>query len=406
MGRCCTAHALTLSYPFCCVWLSPVQVYVLGSQTYVTARPSLGETVLEPNHAVQQLPRISCVSVFSKQQQHKHNMQKPQVAPVAVSAPAPSAAAAGASVGQHGAHQATAQQRAAQHTRLQQQQQQAKQQQQPSAASAAVAAESVWQPPSSIVAPPAWLTSALAATLRQELGMQLFNFDLIVPEQQPVFDGPQQQQQPQGDDPDAAPALCYVVDINFFPGVDKIPDFEQRFVNFLLAAAEGGPNGPDCAVQRYQQQVQQQAAAAAAAAQEAAVAGQQAAGLRSPTQPGDANSGGSDGGSGSGSCPPQHRSSIGGAEGYTTDSGARCSSFSSSGGCGASSAGGCSRRLQHSLSADKATAGAAAAAAGASGQHGRRLSGAGSGSSRQWGDLSGCVLGSSPPPQLQVAGCS
>jgi hypothetical protein len=53
--------------------------------------------------------------------------------------------------------------------------------------------------------------------------MQLFNFDLIVPEQQA------EQQQQQGD----APPLCYVVDINYFPGVDKIVDFERRFVKLL-----------------------------------------------------------------------------------------------------------------------------------------------------------------------------
>jgi inositol-1,3,4-trisphosphate 5/6-kinase/inositol-tetrakisphosphate 1-kinase len=55
--------------------------------------------------------------------------------------------------------------------------------------------------------------------------MQLFNFDLLVPEQQ--AEGQQGQQQ--GD----APPLCYVVDINYFPGVDKIVDFERRFVKLL-----------------------------------------------------------------------------------------------------------------------------------------------------------------------------
>jgi len=46
------------------------QVYVLGRATVVTARPSL-ERVLEADQAVQQLPRISCVSVFSKQLQQQ-----------------------------------------------------------------------------------------------------------------------------------------------------------------------------------------------------------------------------------------------------------------------------------------------------------------------------------------------
>lgn len=67
--------------------------------------------------------------------------------------------------------------------------------------------------------PPKWLTSALAKTLRERLGLQLFNFDLICPERQEVH----------GD------TLYYVVDINYFPGVDKIPGFETVFVNFLLS---------------------------------------------------------------------------------------------------------------------------------------------------------------------------
>lgn len=260
------------------------------------------------------------------------------------------------------------------------------------------------------MAPPAWLTSALAATLRQELGMQLFNFDLIVPEQQPVpvFDGsPRQQQQLVAADsgPDAAPALCYVVDINFFPGVDKIPQFEQRFVDFLLSAAEGGPDGPDCAMQRYQQQLQveqQQQQVTAAAAQGQAAAEQSSRGgsggllLRSrPSSSG--------GGCGGGSARGDYISK-------EAVQGRR--SRSSSGGCGGSRAG-CGRRLQHSLSAERAPAGPAP---GGGMQHGRRPSGGGgSGSAAhssgpdvaglpaQWADRG--VLGSSPP-QLQVAGCS
>lgn len=71
--------------------------------------------------------------------------------------------------------------------------------------------------------PPGWVTDALAASLRKRLGLQLFNFDMICPEQQP--------QQQQG--------LYYVVDINYFPGVDKLPGFEAMFVDFLISACEG-----------------------------------------------------------------------------------------------------------------------------------------------------------------------
>lgn len=67
--------------------------------------------------------------------------------------------------------------------------------------------------------------------------MQLFNFDLIIPEQQLEGEGQaDEQQQEPGEQ--AAPPLCYVVDINYFPGVDKIVDFEQRFVALLW---EGEP---------------------------------------------------------------------------------------------------------------------------------------------------------------------
>ncbi|KAF6252338.1 hypothetical protein COO60DRAFT_540504 [Scenedesmus sp. NREL 46B-D3] len=187
----------------CCCWCC--QVYVLGSQTVVTARPSLGEAVLEAEQGVQQLPRISCVSVFGKQMQQQRQREQQQQAQSL-------GAAAGACCHQereHGSRECCSSQR--------------QQQQQPASSGAqglaAVAAS--WRPPESAMCPPEWVTSGLAATLRRELGMQLFNFDLLVPEQQA--------EQQQGD----APPLCYVVDINYFPGVDKIVDFELRFVKLL-----------------------------------------------------------------------------------------------------------------------------------------------------------------------------
>lgn len=35
--------------------------------------------------------------------------------------------------------------------------------------------------------------------------------------------------------------LYYVIDINYFPGVDKIPNFEAVFVDFLRSACSGEP---------------------------------------------------------------------------------------------------------------------------------------------------------------------
>lgn len=372
---------------------------MLGEQTYCTARPSLGETVLEPAHAVQQLPRISCVSVFSKQQQHQHRMQQPQLPQ---DAPSPAAATGRCEAKQQegGAHPSSTDlaplgDNASQQQQHSMSQEQPQQRQQPSAALAAVSAASVWRPPSSIVAPPAWLTSALAATLRQELGMQLFNFDLIVPEQQPIYDSPQGQQHHEIDDSsssaDAAPALCYVVDINFFPGVDKIPDFERKFVTFLLAAAASGASGASST-----------RTSAAKAAKQHAVAQQALMGPAPAAKQASEGSSLQAAGSGSGNC--RHTASSGG-NGSNGDNGiGRRSSSSSGGGCGGSS-----RRLQHSLSADPAAG--AGGVAGGSGVGSRRLSGTGGssggsrhGSSGQWGDRG--VIGSSPPPQLQVAGCS
>ena len=84
------------------------------------------------------------------------------------------------------------------------------------AAAALAAANSVPSPMADL--PPKWFTDRLAAELRRRLGMNLFNFDLLRPEEQPLL---------------SSEVLYYVIDINYFPGVDKIHMFEERFVNFL-----------------------------------------------------------------------------------------------------------------------------------------------------------------------------
>lgn len=71
--------------------------------------------------------------------------------------------------------------------------------------------------------PPAWLTQGLSRALRTRLGLQLFNYDMICP----------------ADQSQEGECLFLVIDINYFPGVDKIPDFESLFVDFLLAACKG-----------------------------------------------------------------------------------------------------------------------------------------------------------------------
>lgn len=84
--------------------------------------------------------------------------------------------------------------------------------------------------------PPGWMTDGLAAVLRKRLGMQLFNFDLICPDGNCSGPGPV----PCGAEQESR---YYIIDINYFPGVDKIPGFEQIFVDFLAAACAAKRNG-------------------------------------------------------------------------------------------------------------------------------------------------------------------
>ena len=127
-----------------------LQVYVLGSRTVVTKRPSLGSKHMDAaaqRSGVMHLPRISCKA------------------------------------GPPASCQAASQ----------------------LAASVSLDMDEFCE------APPEWLTHTLADVLRQRLGLQLFNFDLICPEEQRL----------------PYECLYYVIDINYFPGVDKIPNFEQ-----------------------------------------------------------------------------------------------------------------------------------------------------------------------------------
>ncbi|XP_031478687.1 inositol-tetrakisphosphate 1-kinase 3-like isoform X2 [Nymphaea colorata] len=67
--------------------------------------------------------------------------------------------------------------------------------------------------------PPFPLIEKLAGELRQRLGLLLFNIDII-------------REHGSGDN-------FYVIDINYFPGYEKIPDYEHIFTDFLLSLVEG-----------------------------------------------------------------------------------------------------------------------------------------------------------------------
>lgn len=87
--------------------------------------------------------------------------------------------------------------------------------------------------------PPDWLWKGLAKHLREKLGLTLFNFDLIVP-----LDPPQHQRgllpgsdgcAPGGgaDEGSCVEGLVHLIDINYYPGYEKLPRSEEVMVKFL-----------------------------------------------------------------------------------------------------------------------------------------------------------------------------
>ena len=66
--------------------------------------------------------------------------------------------------------------------------------------------------------PPDWLPEAVGQMLRQRLGLTMFNIDIICP----VVETPS-----------ANKRSYQVIDINYFPGFDKLDEFERVWVEFL-----------------------------------------------------------------------------------------------------------------------------------------------------------------------------
>lgn len=81
--------------------------------------------------------------------------------------------------------------------------------------------------------PPRWALEALASHMRSALGLTLFNFDLI------AVAPPAPGESLVGGCPAGASYL--VIDINYFPGFEKLPDYESLMAEFLgwLFSAEG-----------------------------------------------------------------------------------------------------------------------------------------------------------------------
>jgi inositol-1,3,4-trisphosphate 5/6-kinase / inositol-tetrakisphosphate 1-kinase len=64
---------------------------------------------------------------------------------------------------------------------------------------------------------PLWVANELMALVQSDTGLSLFNLDVICPVEQ-LGNGMQR--------------LC-VVDVNYFPGFDKLAHFERRFARYL-----------------------------------------------------------------------------------------------------------------------------------------------------------------------------
>ena len=80
-----------------------------------------------------------------------------------------------------------------------------------------------------VPAPPEWLWRRIASDLRRALNLTLFNFDLIVP----LEPSPRQAGLVLPASPAAEEGLVHLIDINYFPGIEKLPNYEELLVRFF-----------------------------------------------------------------------------------------------------------------------------------------------------------------------------
>ncbi|XP_054787690.1 inositol-tetrakisphosphate 1-kinase 4-like isoform X2 [Prosopis cineraria] len=88
----------------------------------------------------------------------------------------------------------------------------------PRVSSAAASADGADLDPNIAEFPPKPLMERLARELRHRLGLRLFNMDMIREH--------------------GTKDTFYVIDINYFPGYGKLPDYENTFTDFLLSLAQ------------------------------------------------------------------------------------------------------------------------------------------------------------------------
>jgi inositol-1,3,4-trisphosphate 5/6-kinase/inositol-tetrakisphosphate 1-kinase len=77
--------------------------------------------------------------------------------------------------------------------------------------------------------PPEWLWRGIAAKIRAAFGLSLFNFDLIVP----LAPAEHQRGLVDPKSTTAVEGLVHLIDINYFPGIEKLPNYEALLVQFF-----------------------------------------------------------------------------------------------------------------------------------------------------------------------------
>jgi inositol-1,3,4-trisphosphate 5/6-kinase / inositol-tetrakisphosphate 1-kinase len=77
--------------------------------------------------------------------------------------------------------------------------------------------------------PPEWLWRGIASKIRTALGLSLFNFDLIVP----LAPAPHHSGLVDPASITAEEGLVHLIDINYFPGIEKLPNYEALLVQFF-----------------------------------------------------------------------------------------------------------------------------------------------------------------------------